>query len=114
MQEQTPSKTAIATAYIRAAHQLLDDQPLLLEDPVALRLLGEGAADTIQSRLTRHQSPAGKALRAHVVLRSRITEDMLEKNVEQGLKRFVLIRAGFGSYALRQPDWAKGKRLIKA
>jgi len=38
MQDQTASKTALATAYIRAAHQLLDDKPLLLSDPVALPL----------------------------------------------------------------------------
>jgi O-methyltransferase involved in polyketide biosynthesis len=37
MQNQTAGKTALATAYIRAAHQVLDEKPLLLDDPVALR-----------------------------------------------------------------------------
>ena len=53
MQEQSASRTALATAYLRAAHQLLDDEPLLLNDPVALPLLGARAADAIGGSLAR-------------------------------------------------------------
>src|ERR1017187_1145531 len=113
MQDQTASKTALATAYIRAAHQLLDTQPLLLSDPVALRLLGPKAADTIRESLSRHQSPEGKALRAHVVLRSRFTEDRLEKAVARGVTRYILIGAGFDTFALRQPSWARALKIVE-
>lgn len=34
------SRTAIGTAYLRAAHQLFESQPLILHDPVILSLLG--------------------------------------------------------------------------
>ena len=113
MQDQTASKTALATAYIRAAHQLLDDKPLLLSDPVALSLLGAHAAETIRGALARHQSPGGKALRAHVVLRSRFAEDKLEAAVTRGVTRYVLIGAGFDSFALRQPSWARTIRIVE-
>ncbi|MGA3116055.1 MAG: hypothetical protein ABSF90_16660 [Syntrophobacteraceae bacterium] len=60
MQDQTASKTALGTAYTRAAHQLLDDKPLLLSDPVALPLLGAHAAKIIRGALALHQSPGGR------------------------------------------------------
>ena len=113
MQDQTASKTALATAYIRAAHQLLDDKPLLLSDPVALPLLGAHAAETIRGALARHQSPGGKALRAHVVLRSRFTEDRLEEAAAKGVTRYILIGAGFDSFALRQPSWARALKIVE-
>lgn len=113
MQDQNFSKTALATAYIRAAHQLLDDQPLLLNDPVALPLLGENAAETIKGRMEHHQNPEGKALRAHVVLRSRFTEDKLEKAAAQGVNGYILIGAGFDTFSLRQPTWARALRIVE-
>jgi methyltransferase (TIGR00027 family) len=113
MQDQTSSKTALATAYMRAAHQVLDDRPLLLDDPVALPLLGAPAAETIRGALGRHQSPGGKALRAHVVLRSRFTEDRLREAAARGVTRFVLIGAGFDSFAWRQPAWARALTIVE-
>ena len=113
MQDQTASKTALATAYMRAAHQLLDDKPLLLSDPVALPLLGAHAAETIRGALARHQSPGGKALRAHVVLRARFTEDRLEEAAAKGVTRYILIGAGFDSFALRQPSWAGALKIVE-
>ena len=113
MQDQTASKTALATAYVRAAHQLLDDRPLLLNDPMALPLLGPGAAEIIRGRIARHQSPAGKSLRAHVVLRTRFTEDRLEAAVSKGLARYVIIGAGYDSFALRRPPWARKLKIVE-
>ncbi|MGD0232556.1 MAG: class I SAM-dependent methyltransferase [Syntrophorhabdales bacterium] len=113
MRDQTTSKTALATAYIRAAHQLLDEKPLLLDDPVALTLLGPQASDTIHGGIGRHQSPAGKSLRAHVVLRARFTEDKLEAAVAKGVTRYIMIGAGFDTFALRQPSWAKTLKIVE-
>ncbi len=113
MQDETASKTALATAYVRAAHQLLDDEPRLLDDAAAVPLLGERAAETIYGAIARHQSPAGKALRTHVVLRSRFTEDRLRRAVARGVTRYVLIGAGFDTFALRRPAWAKTLRIVE-
>ena len=113
MQNQTASKTALATAYIRAAHQLLDEKPLLLDDPVALPLLGPRAAERIHGMAAYHQSPEGKALRAHVVLRSRFAEDRLKAAAARGVAGYVIIGAGFDSFGLRRPHWAKMLRVIE-
>ncbi len=113
MQNQTASKTALGTAYMRAAHQLLDEEPLLLSDPVALSLLGPDTAETIRGALARYQSPRGKALRAHVVLRSRFTEDRLQEAAAKGVRRYIVIGAGFDSFALRQPSWAEALKIVE-
>ena len=43
MSNRQASRTALATAYMRAAHQILDAKPLVLEDTVAVQLLGKDA-----------------------------------------------------------------------
>ncbi|MDP9039458.1 MAG: hypothetical protein M3O02_09320, partial [Acidobacteriota bacterium] len=42
--QDTPSRTALHVALRRAAHQLYDTPPLVLEDPLAVRILGPHAA----------------------------------------------------------------------
>ncbi len=113
MQDQTASKTALGAAYIRAAHQLLDDEPLLLTDPAALPLLGAQTDEIIRGALDLYQSPGGMALRVHVVLRSRFTEDRLEAVAAKGVTRYVLIGAGYDSFALRQPPWARALQIVE-
>jgi methyltransferase (TIGR00027 family) len=103
----------MGTAAIRAAHQLLDDKPLLLDDPAALPLLGPGAAELIHASLRRHQGLSGKALRSHIVLRSRFAEDKLREAVVGGVTHYILVGAGFETFALRQPDWAKKLTIIE-
>jgi O-methyltransferase involved in polyketide biosynthesis len=48
MPNQTASRTALGTAYLRAAHQLFEKQPRILDDPVALSLLGPAALQRIK------------------------------------------------------------------
>ena len=49
MQDQSASRTALITAYLRAAHQIIDSGPRILDDPVALHLLGPEAEKRIRS-----------------------------------------------------------------
>ena len=107
------SHTALGTAYLRAAHQLLDAQPLLFDDPVALPLLGSKAIKLIQNTADNYRSPEMLALRAHVVLRSRFTEDRLAAAVSRGITQYVILGAGFDTFALRQPTWAKNIKIIE-
>jgi methyltransferase (TIGR00027 family) len=113
VQEQTASRTALATAYLRAAHQILDAEPLILKDPVALTLLGPGAERRIRDGVGRYLSPQAKALRAHVVLRSRYAEDRLESSMERGVSQYILVGAGFDTFAIRPPGWAAHLRIIE-
>jgi methyltransferase (TIGR00027 family) len=107
------SRTALATAYLRAAHQLLDAPPRVLEDPVAVRLLGEDASQNIWEAVERYRSPETSALRSHVVLRSRFAEDRLAAAVQRGVSQYVILGAGFDTFAFRQPDWAKSLKILE-
>ena len=110
MLDREASKTALGVAFIRAAHQILDTPPLLFEDPVALPLLGKDAEAVIRSGLARHLSPYGRGLRSHVCLRSRFAEDQL---AQVAADRYVVVGAGFDTFALRQPEWAKSVRILE-
>jgi methyltransferase (TIGR00027 family) len=113
MLEFQPSRTALATAYLRAAHQLLDAPPRVLEDPLALALLGAGAPARIRAEESRYRSPGAQQLRAHVVLRTRYAEDRLAEAVQRGVGQYVILGAGLDTFALRQPAWAASLRIVE-
>ncbi len=113
MKDQIASRTALASAYLRAAHQILDARPLILDDPVALILLGPGAEKRIKGTIGRYMTPEAKALRSHVVLRSRYTEDRLRLSILRGVSQYVIVGAGFDTFALRQPAWATHLKIIE-
>jgi len=113
MSDRKTSRTALGTAYMRAAHQLLDAQPRIFEDPLAVRVLGPAAAQLINATVESYQTTAGQALRAHVVLRSRFAEDRLAAAVHRGVTQYILLGAGFDTFALRQPVWAPPLRILE-
>jgi len=113
MSHRKASRTALATAYLRAAYQLLDAPPRILEDPVAVRLLGKDASQNIRAAVDRYRSPETSALCSHVVLRSRFAEDRLAAAVQRGVSQHVILGAGFDTFAFRQPDWAKSLKIFE-
>jgi methyltransferase (TIGR00027 family) len=101
MQEGTFSKTANRVAIRRAAHQLLD-QPKVLDDPLALRIIGSEAADELRSNPKEHHA-FSRAFRAFMAARSRYAEDELARAVAQGVRQFVILGAGLDTFAYRNP-----------
>jgi methyltransferase (TIGR00027 family) len=97
-----PSKTAYRVAMRRAAHQVLD-QPLVLDDPIALRIVGSRAADEIRSNRRRYDSGFGRALRLFLVARSRRAEDALAAAFSAGVRQYVVLGAGLDTFAYRNP-----------
>ena len=71
MSQKTASRTALATAHVRAAHQLLDPPPRILE------------------------------------------EDRLAAAVGRGVEQYVILGAGFDTFAMRQPTWAQQLRILE-
>jgi methyltransferase (TIGR00027 family) len=106
MHERESSHTARGVAMLRAAHQLLDDEPHLLRDPVVLGLLGPDTESAIRTHRDRLQTPTMRALRSHVVLRSRVAEDRLASSLARGVTQYVVLGAGLDTVAYRQPEWA--------
>jgi methyltransferase (TIGR00027 family) len=113
LQDRMGSRTALATAFLRAAHQILDAQPPIFNDPVALVLLGPNAEKWILKTVDRFMTPEAKALRSHVVLRSRYVEDRLKSSIERGVSQYINVGAGFDTFAIRQPAWAEHLKIIE-
>jgi len=75
----------------------------------------EGADPEAKARFERlgsQQAVIDAALRAHdtyggVVIRSRSAEDALERAVARGVRQYVVVGAGFDSFIVRQPVFAR-------
>lgn len=114
MNEQNGSKTAFGAATLRAAHQLLDGEPKLLDDDVILQLLGDEARDNIVNNKERFFHPYAIGMRTSIVLRSRYAEDRLKTAFEKGIRQYLLLGAGLDTFAYRQPAWTKDLRIVEA
>jgi len=106
MKPNEPSLTALNVARQRAAHQVLDHGSIL-NDPFAMKILGEDETDVLPFA-TRH--PLASIGRLFTTARSRIAEDALSKAVERGLRQIVILGAGLDTFALRNPH---GERQIR-
>lgn len=107
------SRTALGVAWLRAAHQVLDNAPLLLEDHVAPALFSADAIGLLRSSTAGLQTSGARALRSHVMLRSRFAEDRLALSVARGVRQYVILGAGYDTFSVRQPAWAASLRVIE-
>jgi methyltransferase (TIGR00027 family) len=92
------SKTALGVAIRRAAHQLMES-PRILEDPIAVRLIGPG----YPNHMERAMHPVGRDFRAFMAVRSRSVEDGLADAVANGVCQYVILGAGLDTFAYRNP-----------
>ncbi|WP_432380244.1 class I SAM-dependent methyltransferase [Duganella sp. P38] len=97
--------SAWVTATARAAHQLYDT-PLILNDPLALRILGAEREAELRADAQRQQHPLAAAMRATMAVRARLAEDSAE-----GAPQYVILGAGLDTYAYRQPSLSMDSRL---
>ena len=103
MKEGQGSTTADRVAERRAAHQVRD-RPLVFDDPLALRIIRpEVARELREHPPTRESSPLAPYLRAFFVMRSRFAEDELRAAVGRGVRQYVILGAGFDTFAYRNP-----------
>jgi methyltransferase (TIGR00027 family) len=126
MTDGSASRTALSTALMRALHTR-KDRPPLIDDPwgdtlvppaekaALYRRILAGARPETRAKfeaLGSEQAVIDVALRAHpsyggVVVRTRHAEDALEAAVQRGVRQYVLIGAGFDSFLVRQPLFAR-------
>jgi methyltransferase (TIGR00027 family) len=117
MKEEKQSRTAEMAAYSRARHLLYDD-PVVFKDPFAIQFLSSR-----RRRLLKYPLIClflGKTLyrpyrssRAQIVGRSRYNEDQLEKAIARGMAQYVIIGAGYDSFALRRRDLSDFIRVFE-
>ena len=98
MQTGRASKTALRVAIRRAAHQVMD-HPRILEDPIAVRLVGNAFTRDME----RAQHKVARDFRAFMAVRSRFVEDHLAAAVAQGVSQYVVLGAGLDTFAWRNP-----------
>ena len=98
MKHGRASKTALRVAIRRAAHQLVEE-PKVLDDPIAVRLLGSGFARDLE----RASHKVARDFRAFMAARSRYVEDQLKDAVSKGVEQYVVLGAGLDTFAYRNP-----------
>jgi methyltransferase (TIGR00027 family) len=104
MQEAIPSRTALRVALRRAAHQLHDERPLVFDDPLAVPILGAEFHEELQRTPDKEKRPFSAALRAFMVVRARLAEDVLAAGVaKQGVTQYLVLGAGLDTFAYRNP-----------
>ena len=94
------SVMAEGTALFRAAHQLIDDDPKILRDPLALTVLG-ATAEEIEANREQHSRPYSRQMRTLTVMRSRYTEDELAASTSRGVTQYVVLGAGLDTSPYR-------------
>ena len=103
MQDGQASRTAERVAERRAAHQLLDS-PRIFHDPLALRMVRPEAAEVLRNDPGAYdRSALARSLRTFLAIRSRFAEDELAAAVARGVRQYVLLGAGFDTFAYRNP-----------
>ena len=100
--EERPSRTAMRVALRRAAHQLLDS-PKVLDDPIAVAIVGAEAASELAAPPAGWRGKIAHAVRAFMVARSRFAEDELARAVARGATQYVILGAGLDTFAYRNP-----------
>jgi methyltransferase (TIGR00027 family) len=98
-----PSRTALGVAVRRAAHQVYDSRPLVLDDPIAVPILGERYRPALEDAAASINERSSVSLRAWVVVRNRLAEDNLAQAVHRGVRQYVLLGAGLDTFAHRNP-----------
>jgi methyltransferase (TIGR00027 family) len=132
MTDGSASRTALSTALMRALHTR-KDRPQLIDDPWGDTLVAPAEKTALYRRILAGARPETRAkfealgseqavidiaLRAHpsyggVVVRSRYAEDALEAAVRHGVQQYVLIGAGFDSFIVRQPLFAREVEIFE-
>lgn len=95
-----PEKTARRVALWRALHTISDAHPLVFDDPIAVDL-----ADPPPSWRTRGDMGRATARsRASTVARARVTDDIVEEQIDAGVSQYVILGAGLDTFAQRRMD----------
>jgi methyltransferase (TIGR00027 family) len=79
---------------------VLDQPPPVLNDPIAVPLLGRDFTYDAEKESSRF----ARAFRAFMVARSRLAEDQLAAAAAKGLTQYVVLGAGLDTFAYRNPN----------
>jgi methyltransferase (TIGR00027 family) len=89
----------------------MDDEPKILADPIAVRLIGPPNEYRWMSTMLDH--PFARQWRGGFALRARYAEDCLAQRVEQGVAQYMILGAGLDTFACRQPPWSRPLQIFE-
>ena len=130
MEEFTASRTALGVSLVRAVHARTDPDPVIVDD-WGERLVPDWAREAFQDMALAQLSPDERAralatpetilagyfprqdMYGNVVLRARWAEDALADAVADGVRQYVILGAGFDSFALRRPAFTEGVEIVE-
>lgn len=105
-----PDSTAVRVALWRAMHVQVDPLPHVLEDEIGLRLVAPD--ESWRQRPDMH--PQGTSgYRAGIVARARFIEDLVQEQLSQGVRQYVILGAGLDTFAQRKPEIAVRLRVFE-
>jgi methyltransferase (TIGR00027 family) len=96
------SQTAVLAAQVRAAHALLDPDPIF-EDHYAL-LLADATEGDVRDLFAVIPVACARVARVLPVQRARYVDEEVGLAVSRGVDQYVLLGAGLDSFAWRRPD----------
>src|SRR5688572_17643742 len=100
------SVMADRVAAARAAHQLLDAEPLIFRDPLAVPIVGAPAAKLRQEHDPLMQVEHVRRMRTSVAVRSAFAEEEVARAMAAGASQYVVLGAGLDTFAYRRADVA--------
>ena len=113
MQQGGPSRTALSAAVHRAIHQLADDEPKIVTDPVVVPLVEVAAPGKIAAGMEARNLRLSKGGRAVTQFRLRFAEEELARVLMEGVRQYVVLGAGLDTFAYRQPPFAETLEIIE-
>lgn len=105
-----PDATAVFVALWRALHVEIDPPPYVLRDEIGLKLASPPPGWRQRSSMDPVKT---RRVRASVVARARFVEDLVEKQVRDGVDQYLILGAGLDSFAQRRPDIASKIQLFE-
>jgi methyltransferase (TIGR00027 family) len=115
---------------MRAIHTRLDPNPII-DDPWGDRLVPDSVRDRLREAALANMSPDARSRAmaspdsivdefllespayANVIVRTRFTEDSLRTAVAHGVRQYVILGAGFDSFAIRRPSFADQLQIFE-
>ena len=105
------SQTLMIASIMRARHQLFDS-PVILDDPVVLKLVPEARDPGVLTEFGNSSQPIATLMRSMFAVRSRFTEDRLAQAAARGARQYVMFGAGLDTFPWRQPNFAKDMNIF--
>jgi methyltransferase (TIGR00027 family) len=103
METGKPSRSAMGSGLLRAAHVREDPPPWIFEDTLAGQLLDAAQAYELEASMAGWTPEVRQAFRVSHAVRARLAEDVAIEGLTAGRRDYVLLGAGLDTFAWRHP-----------